>query len=171
MFNLKSWRKFRGAFAGLCVVFSLVLFASLFSPFASLAAADPRENPCKVEPGSGPGGIPDTFSVKNCLTTEQQKNSQFVPSDKNSEGAAAGSGASTQNVSTVLIAAIDLFVKIIGSIALVVFILGALLAITSEGKEDRLEKGKTAMIYSLLGMIFALLSFVMVSFVQSILFK
>lgn len=116
--------------------------------------------PATAEDKSEPIKMPDSFSVNKYLKTEEQIS--MVPGttlDSNSTG-----------VVGFLLKAIDLFVKIIGAIALVVFILGALLTILSEGKEDRLEKGKSAMIYALIGLIITLMAFIIVSFVQSIFF-
>ena len=114
---------------------------------------------CELKPGPGET-IPGSFSVNKCLKTPDQ--TSFVP-DKGKEGkhSAAVEFASK---------AITIFLGVISSIALIVFILGALLTVTAEGKEDQLEKGKSAMIYAVIGLILALLSFVIVTFVQSILF-
>lgn len=117
------------------------------------------------EPAQTAPAVPDTFNVNEILKTDGQ--TTHVPS-----GADAANADPTQSsgVVIILLKAIDLFVKIIGSIALIVFILGAILTITSEGKEDRLEKGKTAMVYALIGLVITFFSFIIVAFVQSILF-
>ena len=54
--------------------------------------------------------------------------------------------------------------------ALVVLIIGAYLLITAQGGENQMEKGKNAIIYSLLGLVFILTSYTIVRLVQSILF-
>lgn len=100
-----------------------------------------------------PPSIPDTFPVTQYLTIEGQSNK-----------VAAG------GIMKFIVDVIDLLVKIIGSLALIVFIVGALLTIVSEGKEDRLEKGKTAMLYAIYGIVISLMAFVIVAFVQSIFF-
>ena len=110
--------------------------------------------------------VPDTFKVNEILKLEDQKS--YVPSKEDAANTADPTKSS--GVVIILLKAIDLFVKIIGSIALIVFILGAILTITSEGKEDRLEKGKTAMVYALIGLVITFFSFIIVAFVQSILF-
>ena len=117
--------------------------------------------------------MPESFSVGNCLKADGQEGSKFIPK----KGAVGPDGQpadanteSTNQVANVLINVIDFFVKIVGSVALVVFIAGALLTIVSEGKEDRIEKGKSAMLYALIGLAIAMFSFLIVTFVQSILF-
>jgi len=63
---------------------------------------------------------------------------------------------------------IDFLAKLIGAVALLVFVVGAVLTIVSEGADDRLQKGKQAMIYSLVGVAIAFCAFLIVTFVQSI---
>jgi hypothetical protein len=129
------------------------------------AAGGATGAPATPAPAGNTSAVSDTFNVNQFLTTKDQKT--YVPA-----GDAATSIDPTQSsgVIIILLKAIDLFVKIIGSIALIVFILGAILTITSEGKEDRLEKGKTAMVYALIGLVITFFSFIIVAFVQSILF-
>lgn len=136
----------------------LALFAGNFGTTA-VFAQDPAP-PATASDEAEAIKMPETFSVNKYLKTDEQ--TSMVPgttSDPNSTG-----------VVGFLIKAIDLFVKIIGAIALVVFILGALLTILSEGKEDRLEKGKSAMVYALIGLVITFMAFIIVSFVQSIFF-
>lgn len=104
--------------------------------------------------------IPDTFNVNNYLKTEGQRTR--VPSSST-----AGQPSATAQV---IIDLIDLMVKFIGAVALVIFILGALLTIVSDGKDDRIDKGKGMMLYALYGIVIAFMSFIIVAFVQSILF-
>ncbi|MBI4994241.1 hypothetical protein HZC21_01180 [Candidatus Peregrinibacteria bacterium] len=136
----------------------LALFAGNFG--AAAVFADESAPPATADDGTKPIKMPETFSVNKYLKTEDQ--ASMVPGSTTvaNEGGVVG----------FLIKAIDLFVKIIGAIALIVFILGALLTILSEGKEDRLEKGKSAMVYALIGLIITFMAFIIVSFVQSIFF-
>lgn len=133
------------------------LFAVNFGATAVFADEPTATAGDEVEPIK----MPDTFSVNKYLKTEEQ--TSMVPGSNPDPNADFG-------VVGFLIKAIDLFVKIIGAIALVVFILGALLTILSEGKEDRLEKGKSAMVYALIGLVITFMAFIIVSFVQSIFF-
>ena len=122
-----------------------------------------EKNPCGADVSNGKS-IPDTFSVGDCLTTSGQRSSQFVPKK------AGQDPKNSSDIRMVIVNAISLLIKLIGALALVVFIIGALLTITSEGKSDTIEKGKTAMIMAVIGLILAFMSFVIVTFVQSILF-
>lgn len=143
----------------------LITFTAFFAVnFGAVAvfADSPAAPPATAEGKTEPIKMPETFSVNEYLKTEEQ--TSMVPDS------ATAADPNSKGVVGFLIKAIDLFVKIIGAIALVVFILGALLTILSEGKEDRLEKGKSAMIYALIGLVITLMAFIIVSFVQSIFF-
>ncbi len=143
---------------------SLFLVASFFlGSQAVFAEGDGAAAPAAEAPVAAGAGetvkkspIDETFDVKKHLTTEGQGTSSV--------------SAKEGGIANFVVKVIDLLVKIIGSVALIVFILGALLTVTSEGKEDRLEKGKTAMLYALIGLIIAFFSFIIVAFVQSIFF-
>ncbi|MEK7524030.1 MAG: hypothetical protein AAB588_03275 [Patescibacteria group bacterium] len=141
----------------LCLVIALQGGLFVLTP---TALADAK-NPCTavLKPGDS---IPDTFSVGDCLTTEGQNS--LVPKKDSPEAAAVA----PSGIVVVFIKVADLLSKVIASIALVIFMVGALLTIASEGKEDRLEKGKTAMLYAVIGLLVSFLAFIMVSFVQSV---
>lgn len=141
----------------LCTVFFLSTGLLLVS-VAPASAEELKDCELQLKPGES---IPSSFPVGKCLKLDDQRNR--VPTGEETPGAPSG-------VVKIIVDAVDLLVKIIATLALLIFMLGALLAITSEGKEDRLEKGKTAMLYSLIGLAIAMMSFAIVTFVQSILF-
>lgn len=132
----------------------------------------PAKDPCQVyaENNNGDGktrSIPDSFSVGDCLKADGQSG-RFLPKKEGVKEVQNGQNGG--DIRNAIVEFINLLIKMIGALALIVFILGALLAIVSEGKEDRLDKGKTAMTYAIYGLILAFFSFVIVTFVQSILF-
>lgn len=65
---------------------------------------------------------------------------------------------------------INLLVGLIGIFALLTFIIGAIFLITANGDDNAIQKGKGAMRYSLIGIIFVMMSYTIVVLVQSILF-
>lgn len=144
-------------------IFSLAI---AFSGILGINLVSASSHPCELKAEKG-DAIPSTFPVGDCLTAKDQKS--FVPTKKDEDKAKGGLSAE-KGIGGILIKAIDLLTKIIASIALIIFIIGALLTVTSEGKEDRLEKGKTAMLYAIIGLIVAFFSFIIVTFVQSVLF-
>ena len=157
---------------GLCLIAWNVplVFADDPPPNQTDTPTNDTPNPDELGPGQKVGGdgqdtgnaegyIPGTFNVNKYLKTGKQ--TSLVPGG-------SSTAANSTGIKGFAVYVIDLFVKVIGSLALIIFIAGALLTITSEGKEDRLEKGKTAMLYAVIGMVIALMSFIIVTFVQSI---
>ena len=146
-------------------VFLLAIYAPTVFALGFIVPQEARqqEQPAAAPTQSGtPASIPDSFDVNKQLTAPGQ--TTYVPTYAQAQsGEPSGAVKFTLKV-------INLMVMVIASLALIVFIIGALLTIASEGKEDRLEKGKTAMLYAIVGIIVAFMSFIIVAFVQSILF-
>lgn len=71
---------------------------------------------------------------------------------------------------TIVNRALNIMVGLASTVALVIIIIGAYILITAQGGENQLEKGKNAIIYSILGLVFILTSYTIVRLVQSILF-
>ncbi len=59
----------------------------------------------------------------------------------------------------------NIFLAIIGSIAVLMIIWGGIIYITSSGNEQRLEQAKKVITYAIVGIIIATLSFAMISLV------
>ena len=64
----------------------------------------------------------------------------------------------------------NFLVRMISVFALVIFIVGAFLLITANGDENRINQGKDALKYSLLGIVIVMFSYTIVILVQSIFF-
>jgi hypothetical protein len=64
----------------------------------------------------------------------------------------------------------NFLVRMISVFALVVFIIGAFLLITANGDENRINQGKDALKYSLLGIVIVMMSYTIIVLVQSIFF-
>lgn len=69
----------------------------------------------------------------------------------------------------IILKIIDMLVMIIGSVAVLVLIIGGLMLATASGNEQQIQKGKDAMKYAIAGLVVTFLSFITVTFVQSIL--
>lgn len=167
-----------------CLALALVIFAALLMPTTALFAADPAPNPtveqvpddCRSINNDGATNhvLPDSFSVSKCLSTKAQRDSKFLPKADNPAANQAGSSAptdSSMSIKSVLVDVIDVFIKVIATVALIVFIIGAVMTIVSAGNDDILGKGKNAMLYSLIGLAIAMVSFIIVSAVQSLFFN
>ena len=66
-----------------------------------------------------------------------------------------------------LLSVIDILVKLIGSFALLTLITAGIFMIANHGDEAWVTKGKGMMLYSILGILFALLSYALVNVIQS----
>lgn len=66
-----------------------------------------------------------------------------------------------------LLRVIDILVKLIGSFAMLTLITAGIFMIANHGDEAWVTKGKGMMLYSILGILFALLSYALVNVVQS----
>ncbi len=180
---MKLKQIFRGVFALLLIATSL----SANIVFAADQTIESVPKDCQLITSAGttnadgtttinPNTLPDSFAVGRCLSTSGQKNSNFLPIGKTkSDGSAAVQATSApdgteKSARIVLVAAIDTLVKIVATVSLIVFIIGALITIVSGGKDELIDRGKTAMIYSVIGLSVSLLSFIIVTFVQSLFF-
>lgn len=67
-----------------------------------------------------------------------------------------------------IITGIELATKIIGSLALLMIIVGGIVMMVSSGNSQLQQKGKRIILYSILGLVIAFLSLVIVTFVQSL---
>ncbi|MCF7830504.1 hypothetical protein K9M41_00700 [Candidatus Gracilibacteria bacterium] len=70
----------------------------------------------------------------------------------------------------VLYKAIRIMARGLGTFAVLILIVGGLMMITSEGDENRLQKGKNIVFYTLIGLVVAFIAYIMVQFIISILF-
>ena len=159
------WRKIN-------VVISIFLItAALIVPAVSFADEAPSKDK---------SAIPETFDVGKFLkvdgnessegdtSNEEKKQGQFYFNE--SKRLSAEMGQDVSPVAVFIIDIINFLIGIVGSVALFIFIVGALLTIVSEGNDDRVQKGKQAMLYSLLGVAMSLMAYFIVTFVQSFFF-
>ena len=72
-------------------------------------------------------------------------------------------------VSNLILAAIDMLLKVIGSLALLVVIISGIFMITSRGEEAQITKGKKIFTYALLGLAITFASYIIVTIIQSVL--
>jgi len=70
----------------------------------------------------------------------------------------------------ILAKVIKLMTQIIGTFAILVLAIGGVLMITSQGDENRLQKGKNIVFYTAIGLIVAFASYIGVQFIISVLF-
>lgn len=67
----------------------------------------------------------------------------------------------------IVVAAASWLLMILGSVALIGFVISGILYLTAAGDEDRMEKAKRGMMYSIIGVIVGLLGYVIVQAVNT----
>ena len=65
---------------------------------------------------------------------------------------------------------IDFLIKVIGTVCVVFIIVGGVLMMSSQGDDSRIQKGKTIITQAIIGLVIAFGSYILVSFVQSIIY-
>ena len=95
------------------------------------------------------------------LTSNGQKQGQAIFNNPNYDVKKYGPIVAT------LLTVIDILVKLIGSFAMLTLITAGIFMIANHGDEAWVTKGKGMMLYSILGILFALLSYALVNVIQS----
>lgn len=101
----------------------------------------------------------DSFSITDYLTVPGSQDQTYLTND------------SEQSPLTQFILLIIKFLsQLIGTISMVLIIIGGMLMLASEGDDNRIQKGKTIILQAIIGLILALTSYILVTFVQSLLY-
>ena len=66
---------------------------------------------------------------------------------------------------------IKLMITVMGTLAVLFYIIAAYFMMTSQGDENQIQKGKTIFLYTTLGVILAFLSYIIIQFGLNIIFK
>ena len=80
-------------------------------------------------------------------------------------GGTEASPKGTTDISTIIGKVIKAVLGIVGSIALLMFIYGGFLWLTSGGGKERIKKGKDILIWAIIGLVIIFLSYTLVEFV------
>ncbi len=97
-----------------------------------------------------------TFNVDDYLTISNEHGTYFND----------GEHSSAVNF---IIRVINIMVRVIGSVAMLILIIGGLILITAHGSEPMLEKGKDTIKYGLIGLVIALSSALIITFINNFL--
>ena len=65
---------------------------------------------------------------------------------------------------------INVAIYIIGSVAVLTVVIGGVILITASGNDNMVQRGKTVILYAILGIVIAFSAYIISSFVQSIFF-
>lgn len=109
----------------------------------------------------------DPDSLKKLV--EQSKSFDLTNISVGKEHELVISGEDTDN--NLIYKVIDLLMKTIGTLAILLIVIAGYFIITSQGDENQLQKGKTIVTYTILGLAVALGSYIMVQIVMSAAFN
>lgn len=80
---------------------------------------------------------------------------------------AKSGGTPTGTISGIIKTTMDYLLGILGFLGIIGFVIAGILYLTAAGDEDRMKMGKNAMVWSILGVIVALLGFVIIQAVTT----
>jgi len=128
---------------------------------ADTADTPPAEDATSAPPASvnNDSTILDSFKVTDYLTVPDKQEQTYLTN--NSENSP---------LIQFLLLIIRFLSQLIGTISMVLIIIGGLLMVASEGDDNRIQKGKTIILQAIIGLILALSSYILVTFVQSLLY-
>jgi hypothetical protein len=81
----------------------------------------------------------------------------------------SGTGLPSGGLLQILTSGMNWLLVVVGILGVIGFVIAGILYLTAAGDEGQIEKGKTAMIYSIVGVIVALLGVVIIKAVQAML--
>ena len=80
-----------------------------------------------------------------------------------------GTGLPSGTILGIITAGMNWLLVIVGILGVIGFVIAGIIYLTAAGDEEQIQKGKQAMIYSIVGVIVALLGVVIIQAVQSLL--
>lgn len=80
-------------------------------------------------------------------------------------------GDTVSPLAKVIVRGADFMVKVAGVIGVLVFVIGALLMITAQGREDQIQMGKDTLFYAIIGLVIVFFSYLISVTVQAVFFK
>lgn len=104
-----------------------------------------------------------TFDLSKTLKTGEEQKQTYLWGEKNE-----GPGEKGPLVA-ILLRVIEIMTYVIGSLAFVIIVFSGLWLIAAHGEQSQIEKGKKILTYSIVGLIFAFASYIIITFVQSLL--
>ena len=81
----------------------------------------------------------------------------------------AGTGLPAGSIVGIITSVMNWLLIIVGILGVIGFVIAGIIYLTAAGDEEQIEKGKKAMIYSIVGVIVALIGVVIIQAVQSML--
>lgn len=100
--------------------------------------------------------IPEQFEVSKLFKTETQGQSYFNDTEQ-------------PPLIAVILMGINFLARIVGTVGVLIIIMGGIVMISSTGNETMINKGKDMFKYAIVGVIVALLSYIITTFFQTFL--
>lgn len=110
-------------------------------------------------------GTPYSSEFFNVLDPEQ---GLVAPDQKTGSDSRFTDATGNRGLIGILYVVINFLAQMVSVLALVVMIVGIFFLITANGDDNQITKGKDALKYSIIGIVFVLLSYTIVLFVQSV---
>ncbi len=114
--------------------------------------------------------IQDTFNIRILQPGNTEEKPSYFEEAEGVVPDETNAGPEVAPVFVFIRDTVNFLSAIVGSFALLVFVIGGIYLLISEGQEDRIQKGKQAMIFSMIGLAIALFAYAITTIVQSLLF-
>lgn len=158
---------------------SLLLILSLFTasvPFAMAADDDDDTSDVQYQEGTGGDNIQvddakvrenavkdsSSFNVFDILSIDADHESTTA-ADLQAEADAKG----TSPIGLIILKAINIMMLLIGTFAFIMIIIGGVIFATAGGEESSIDRGKAILSQSIIGLVVAFMSYMIVAFIQS----
>jgi multisubunit Na+/H+ antiporter MnhB subunit len=103
-----------------------------------------------------------TISSATLLTVPAIASAQWQLGRSNAQS----SGLPVDSIYSIIMRTMDWLLAILGFIGIIGFVIAGILYLTAAGNEEQIEKAKSAMMYSILGIVVALIGFVIIKAVE-----
>ncbi len=106
-----------------------------------------------------------TFNVEEVLTIDSQI---LGEGEEKLQNHAYFNDVANPPIISLILSIINFAIKMIGSLAVLIMIIGGFILVVSEGNDTRIEQGKNTIKFAIIGLTLALMSYIIVLFVQAI---
>lgn len=143
-------------------------FAANFAYAVSATGATGTSGGSSTTDPAAPGFIPTPPNPKNDLTEGTFNVKENLKLDSGEQPKKYFNDPNQSPIVSLVMTLIDFAITIMGSIAVILFIVAGFMFMASNGNSQKLDEAKDIMKYAAIGLIVALLSYVITIFVQSI---
>ena len=113
------------------------------------------------------GAASTAIALAPALAAAQTDNPNANPWGERGVNNALSAGTPTGTIIDIIAATMNWLLAILGFLGIIGFVIAGILYLTAAGDEDQIGKAKNAMMYSIIGVIVALIGFVIINAVQA----